>query len=117
MKVLIMDGQEKRRDQIKDAIEKNQHEVIDCYSSNDFMVNVQENEPGLLVLDMDTWKKGKSIYNYFRVGNKLENLPIVLYNAEEDTFFIPDRDRHEKDRILPKSTDVETIADTVQQCL
>lgn len=81
------------------------------------MTAVESEKPNLALLDMGTWKKGKSIYNYFRVGKKLENVPVILYNAEEDAYFITDRARHDKDRILSNPTEIETIIDTVQQVL
>lgn len=110
-----MDDLKSRRAQVRDAAEKLSHEIIDCSTTNDFITNIEENNPQMLVVDMDTWKKGKSIYNYFHIGKKLENLPVVLYNAEEDTYFISDRTRNEKDRILPKPTDIETILDSIQE--
>jgi len=117
MKILIVDDLKKRKQQIKEAIEMRHHEVSDCHLTNDFMDALENNSYDMIVLDMETWKKGKSVYNYFKVGKRLENIPIILYNAEEDTYFIPDRVRHEKDRILSKPVDVDTVIDTVQQTL
>lgn len=116
MRILLLDDTEKRKVQLKDAIQK-QHEIVDCTSSNDLMSAVESEKLDLALLDMGTWKKGKAIYNYFRIGKKLENVPVVLYNAEEDAYFIADRTRHEKDRILSNPTEIETIVDTVQQIL
>jgi chemosensory pili system protein ChpA (sensor histidine kinase/response regulator) len=115
MKILLIDDTSARRTMIKEAIEKHNHSVVECHYSNDFLTVLEENVPELVVLDMETWKRGKSIYNYFRVGKKLENVPIILYNAEEDTYFIQDRTRNDKDRILSKPTDIETIIDAIQQ--
>jgi DTW domain-containing protein YfiP len=81
------------------------------------MTVLESEKPNLALLDMGTWKKGKSIYNYFHIGKKLENIPVILYNAEEDAYFITDRARHDKDRILSNPTEIETIIDTVQQVL
>ncbi|NLD99988.1 MAG: response regulator [Fibrobacter sp.] len=116
MKILIVDDLKRRKQQLKEAIEK-QHQVTDISLTNEFMTIVENETFDMIVLDMETWKKGKSVYNYFKIGKKLENIPIILYNAEEDTYFIPDRVRHEKDRILSKPVDVETVIDTVQQTI
>jgi hypothetical protein len=62
-----------------------------------------------MILFFVIWKhgvKGRAIYNYYRIGKNLENLPILLYNADEDTYFIQDRARHEKDRVLSKPSEV-----------
>lgn len=116
MKILLLDDVKKRKQQIKDGMQK-KHEIIDCLNTNDLMTAVETVKPDLALLDMATWKKGKSVYNYFHVGKKLENVPVVLYNAEEDAYFIADRTRHDSDRILSNPTDVETIIDTVQQII
>ncbi len=116
MKILLLDDTQKRKAQLKDAIQK-QHEIIDCTSSNELMTAIESVKPNLFLLDMGTWKKGKAIYNYFHIGKKLENVPVILYNAEEDAYFITDRARHEKDRILSNPTEIETIIDTVQQIM
>jgi|GEM_PF-758309 len=115
MKIIIMDDTRKRRDELKQAIEKHYKNVLAFYSSNDFISSIDESIPDLILLDMETWKKGKSIYNYLKIGKKLENTPVILYNAEEDMYFVQDRSRHEKDRVLQKPTDVGTIAELVQQ--
>jgi DNA-binding NarL/FixJ family response regulator len=116
MKIVIMDDTRQRRAQLKEAIEKQHKNVQDFYSSNDFITSIDESAPDLILLDMETWRKGKSIYNYLRLGKKLENTPIIQYNnSEEDTYFIQDRIRHEKDRVLPKPTEVGTIVELVQQ--
>ncbi|MBN1600034.1 MAG: response regulator [Chitinispirillaceae bacterium] len=115
MKVLLLDDARARRNHIKDAVSRLYHEVTDCYSSNDFISVIQESNYDIILLDMDTWRKGRSIYNYFRIGKKLENLPILLYNADEDTYFIQDRARHEKDRVLSKPSEVDAIIEALQQ--
>ena len=115
MKILLLDDSRKRRVQIKEAVSQNQHKLLDCSTSNDFVSSLENDSPELVLLDMETWRKGKSIYNYFRISKKLENIPIIFYNAEEDSYFIPERNRHEKDRVLSKPTEVENIVETMQQ--
>ena len=112
MKVLLMDDVRKRRHQIKDLLTK-QHTVAECFTSNDFIEQVQTENYDMVMLDMDTWKKGSSIYHYFRIGKHLEKLPVVLYNTEEDAPYLPDRARHENDRILPKPFEIESLVESV----
>lgn len=114
MKILILDDSRSRREQLKEAAEKLSHEVVACSTSNDFITNVEEFQPQVAAVDIATWKKGKSIYSYFHIGKKLEKIPVILYNTDEDTYFISERKGNEKDRILPKPTDIETIIDSLQ---
>ena len=112
MNVLLMDDIRKRRHQIKDLLTK-QHSVVECFTSNDFIDQVQTDDFDMVVLDMDTWKKGSSIYHYFRIGKHLEKLPVVLYNTDDDAPYLPDRARHENDRILPKPFEIESLVESV----
>lgn len=112
MNILLMDDTRKRRSQIKDLLTK-QHTVTDCCTSNEFIGEVQKEGYDLLMLDMDTWRKGSSIYYYFRIGRLLEKLPVLLYNTDDDTPCLPDRARHENDRILPKPFEIESLVESV----
>jgi len=69
MNVLLMDDTRKRRNQINELLSK-QHKVTDCYSSNEFITLIEEGSFDIVVLDMDTWSKGSSIYHYFKIGKK-----------------------------------------------
>ncbi|MBN1577821.1 MAG: hypothetical protein JW913_14770 [Chitinispirillaceae bacterium] len=112
MRILLMDDLRKRRNQIKDLLAR-QHSVVDCCISNRFIDEVQKEGYDLLALDMDTWKKGSSIYHYFRIGKLLEKMPVLLYNTDDDTPCLPDRARHENDRILPKPFEMESLVESV----
>ena len=112
MNILLMDDTRKRRNQIEELLSK-QHSVVGCFSSNDFIEEVQKNDFDMVVLDMDTWNKGSSIYHYFRIGKFLEKMPVILYNTDDDTPYLPDRARHENDRILPKPFELESLVESV----
>lgn len=88
MTVLLMDDTRKRRGQIGELLLK-KHSVIECFTSNDFIAQLETTTPDLLLLDADTWKKGAAIYHYFRIGKQLEKMPVVLYNADEETSYLP----------------------------
>jgi len=112
MNILLMDDTKKRRNQIRDLLAR-QHSIVDCCTSNDFIVEAQKEGYDMLMLDMDTWKKGSSIYHYFRIGKLLEKLPVLLYNTDDDTPCLSDRARHENDRILPKPFEIESLVESV----
>lgn len=115
MKLILVDDNRKRREQIKTAASKRQYRVIDCPTTNDFLTSIENEKVDLLVIETETWKKNKSIFNYFKIGKELENLPVILYNAEDDSYIIQDRNRSDRDRILPKPTDVETLIESIGQ--
>lgn len=115
MKILVMDDTRKRRTQIKEEIVKKGHDVIECYTSNEFIDRIGENKADLILLDADTWKKGKSIYNYLKISKKMENIPVIYYNSEDDNMAIQDRPGNEKDLVLSKPTEVEAVLDRVQR--
>lgn len=112
MKILLMDDTRSRREQIIELVGR-QHTVNSCCTSNDFINEVTDNEYDMIMLDMDTWKKGSSIYHYFRVGKLLEKTAVLLYNTDSDTPCLPDRARHENDRILPKPFEMESLVESV----
>ncbi len=112
MNILLMDDNRKRRNQVKDLLSR-RHSVVDCFTSNDFMEEVYKDGYDLLMLDMDTWKKGSAIYRYFRISNILEKIPVLLYNTNSQTTCLPDRARHENDRILPKPFEIESLVESV----
>lgn len=112
MTILLMDDTRKRRSQIMDLLSK-QHSVVESFTSNDFIEQVQSDTFDMVVLDMDTWKKGSSIYHYFRIGKHLEKVPVVLYNTDDEAPYLPDRARNENDRILPKPFEIESLVESI----
>lgn len=114
MKILLVDAVRSRRAQLTDALQKKRYEVTACISSNDFVTTVEKQKFDYLLLDMDAWIRGKSLYNYFGLSKKLENLPIVFYNSSMNFSILNDRPRHSKDRILFKPSEVDAILGSVQ---
>lgn len=112
MNVLLMDDTRKRRSQIIELVSK-QHTVTECFTSNDFIDHIENGNFDLVMLDMDTWTKGTSIYHYLKIGKKLEKWPVTLYNSDDDTPYLPDRTRHENDRILPKPFEIESLVESM----
>ena len=109
MKILLLDDFRTRRNSLVDALQKKRYEVTPCFSSNEFIVSVDKQKFDLLLLDMESWNRGKSIYHRFATAKKLENVPILFYNANMNFSMLNDRARHQKDRILFKPTEVDAI--------
>ena len=114
MKILILDDTRNRRSQLADALQKKRFEVTACYSTNEFIGALEKQKYDEVLLDMDSWNRGKSIYTYFGIAKRLENLPIVFYNAAMNFSILNDRPRHGKDRILFKPTDADAVLNSLQ---
>jgi DNA-binding NtrC family response regulator len=115
MKILLLDDYRTRRNGLVDALQKKRYEVTACYSSNDFITAIDKHKFDVLLLDMESWYRGKSIYLQFGVAKKLESLPILFYNANVNFSMLNDRARHQKDRILFKPTEVDAIVAGLQE--
>jgi DNA-binding NtrC family response regulator len=109
MKILLLDDTRKRRKELVDAMQKKHYEVEACYSSSSFMQLIDKQKINLILIDMDSWNKGKGVYSRFGIAKKLESLPILFYNASMNFSILHDRPRHGKDRILFKPTEVDAI--------
>jgi DNA-binding response OmpR family regulator len=109
MKILLLDDTRKRRNELVNAMQKKHYEVEACYSSNHFMQLIDKQKVNLVLLDMDSWNKGKAIFSRYGIAKKLETLPILFYNASMNFSILHDRPRHGKDRILFKPTEVGAI--------
>jgi CheY-like chemotaxis protein len=114
MKVLVFDDGRKRRTELVDALQKKKCDVTAHYSSNDLIAAVEKNKFDVLLLDMESWNRGKSVYERFGMARRLESQPIVFYNAALNFSILNDRPRHAKDRILFKPTGVDAIVMSLQ---
>jgi FixJ family two-component response regulator len=122
MEVLILDDLKSRKTKLVEMIEKRMYKVVQCGTSNDFLSAVDHSLPGLILLDFDTWHRGRSINAYFQTGKKIEHVPVVFYNTPPNFVALSDRNRHEKDFVLQKppevdSVDVDSVIDAVSHSL
>jgi DNA-binding NtrC family response regulator len=117
MDVLILDELKSRKDKLAETLEKRRYKVVQCGTSNDFITSVNNALPNLILVDLDTWHRGRSMYSYFQIGKKIEHVPVVFYNAPPNFVALPDRSRNEKDYVLPKPSEVESVVDAVSHSL
>jgi DNA-binding NtrC family response regulator len=113
MEILILDDLKSRLETISQSLEKRRYKVISCRTSNDFLTSINQSMPGLILMDYDTWFKGRSIWFYFQIGEKLQSVPIIFYNTPPKFVAVKDRKRHEKDYVLQKPSEVDSIIDAV----
>jgi PleD family two-component response regulator len=115
MNVAVVDESRKRRRQIVEALQKMNHTVTEATTSQDLITLVEERRPERMLLDVGTWKNGRAIYNYFRIGKKLAGIPILFYNSYEGFNIEAIREPHDKDRVVNEPAKVEDIISAVEQ--
>ena len=113
MNILVMDELRSRRSQIQEAFAKGKYKVRTCCGSNDFINLIEDSTWDMILLDVESWNHGKSIYYYFEIGKKLENVPILFYNTSEKFAGIANRSPNDRDHVLQKPTEVATILSMV----
>jgi DNA-binding NtrC family response regulator len=117
MELLILDDLKSRMAKLTETLEKRRYKVVQCSTSNDFISAVANSTSGLILLDFETWHRGRSMYSYFQVGKNIENIPVVFYNTPPNFVALSERSRHEKDYVLQKPAEVESVIDAVSHCL
>ena len=116
MKILLLDDEKSRKNEMVTALEKSKHKVLVCTTSNEFIDAVEDQSINCLCLDYDTWHKGRSIYGYFNIPKRMERTPIIVYNSPTHYSAITNRAKHDKDRMLPKPTEAFSLVEAVAQC-
>jgi PleD family two-component response regulator len=109
MKVVVLDESKKRTEQIVEILQKKRYTFVCCTQSGQFMETLQESLPDKIIIDYDAWLHGRMIYNHFNLSKRIENVPVVFYNAPENFVALNNRKRHDSDRILNKTTDSDAF--------
>jgi DNA-binding NtrC family response regulator len=109
MKVLILDDTRNRRNQLGEALQKKRYDVTALYGSNELIAALEKSKFDMMLLDMESWNRGKAIYGRFGIARRIESLPIVFYNAALNFTTLNDRPRHAKDRVFFKPSTVDTV--------
>ena len=115
MKILILDGERTRRNELADTLRTKRSEATPIHGSNAFIEAVEKGKYDLLLIDMASWCRGRPIYERFGIAKKLENTPILFYNAPPKFSALDGRSRHAKDRILPLPTETAAVVASVQE--
>ena len=113
MKVMVVDEVQARATELAGLLSAKDHDVVCCGGSCQFMDAVQEQGTKAIMLDVESWQKGRSVYEYFDIAHRLADIPMVFYNAPEDFSELQDRPRLDKDVILPKPATADAIAESL----
>ena len=114
MKVIVMDESRKRNAQIANLLQRRKHQVTLCTGTNDFLGALGTVKVDRVLLNIDTWQRGNSVYKYFATANKLSSTPIVFYNAPENFSNLSARERNEEDRVLTKPVEAEAVVEALE---
>jgi hypothetical protein len=111
MRLLVLDESRERSTQLIDLLKKSRHEVECISNTNDFIAkSTGKSVPDRILVDADSWRHGKAIYDYFGIGLRLESIPLTIYNSPEGFAGPADRPRHNADVLLPKTATIEQVA-------
>jgi len=114
MKILILDDARTRRNELADKLRKKRNDVTSIYGSNDFIDAVEKSKCDFLVLDVESWRRGKPIYERFGIAKKLEKTPILFCNAPVNFSSLGERSKHPKDRVLATPTEADAVIAALQ---
>jgi hypothetical protein len=117
MKVLVLDNGRNQAGPIREAFSGKKIDAVVCSTSNEFMAAVtapNASKYEMVYINVETWKRGRCIYDYFGAWQRFESKPIVFYNADENfPGIVGQRKPGEKDRVLLKPSDIEAAIDAV----
>jgi DNA-binding response OmpR family regulator len=111
MRVLLLDEYTRRSAIVCEQLVKKNHELKCCYSSTDFMSALAEGAVDVVLLSHLAWSKGKSLYRYFDTSARLEQIPIILFDAPEGVTRLDSRPAHRQDRIIGKPSKADLIVE------
>ncbi|MBD3240491.1 MAG: hypothetical protein GF331_07885 [Chitinivibrionales bacterium] len=115
MNILVVDETRTRADELVRLIQKKDHDAVRCDGTSQFLDSLAKKGAKIVALDVESWQKGRAIYDYFDVAHRfLADTPIVFYNAPDDFAGLRDRARLDKDVVLPTSATVETVAESLE---
>lgn len=114
MKIIALEESKTRKEQIVNLLEEKGHDVLVCSISGEFMEAIENSAPDKILLNVDSWQHGRAIYSYFKFSKKLDDTPIIFYNAPENFTTIPDREPNQEDKIFTKFTEIEEVLSDVK---
>ena len=84
MNIIVLEEVKSQKETFVQLLEEKGHEVTACLASGDFMEAVESVMPDLILMNVQAWQHGLAMYNHFNFVQKLEDIPIVFYNAPDN---------------------------------
>ena len=113
MKVVLLEENRLRRDDLHDAIAQKGNTVLLCPDSSSFMEAVYAGDAECYVIDVRSWFRGESIFSYYSVEKRMKSVPALFYNSPEGFSTVEGREPHPQDIVLEKEKNPQVIADRI----
>jgi hypothetical protein len=113
MKIIVMDESRKKNVQICELLQKKKHKAVSCQTSTSFLEALDEGGIDRILLNVESWQRGRAMYKYFDVPARLGAIPVVFYNAPENFINITARDKNEQDRVLASPAEAEAVVESI----
>lgn len=109
MKLVVLYEHKRYRAELEEALTSAGHTVTLCKNSSDFLEVAENLKADRLIIDVKSWYRGAAIYNYFTIGEQLNALPALFFDAPEGFSSIEDRAAQAGDIVLEKERSVDAI--------
>jgi hypothetical protein len=114
MKIIVMDETGKGNLHLTDLLQKKKHKVVSCPNSAAFLDALNDGGVERIMLNVESWQRGRAIYKLFDIPAKTGSVPVTFYNAPDNFTNIPARARNEKDRVLAADVQLDAVAESVE---
>lgn len=114
MKLVILDENRNRQELLAKKLEEKNHKVVSCTNTSAFMNALNGLSCDRVIIDIESWRRGRSIYSFFNVESKLASTPILFCNASEGFTKLSARAQNEQDLVLTKPTTEEAILKSLE---
>jgi DNA-binding response OmpR family regulator len=109
MRIIVLDESKKRTNQIVEFLQRKKYDYVCCSQSSEFVEAVTEKKADKILVEYDAWRHGRAIYNYLDFTRKMEDVPVVCYNAPESFTALNNRKKHSDDRVVYQMTEDESF--------
>ncbi len=109
MKIVLLYEDKLNREKLTKQIETAGHDITLCTTSGNFMEAVYENSADLYIIDVKSWFRGSSIYNYYNVPVKLSGVRSIFFNTPEGFTSVEGRESMDVDSIIENDGALEKI--------
>jgi DNA-binding response OmpR family regulator len=115
MRIIVLDESKSRTEQMVEILQRKKYDYVCCSQTGQFFDAINEKKPDKLFLDYEGWCHGRMVYNFFGLTRKLDDTPVVVYNAPENFVALTNRKKHENDRVFAKAVDGDTFSKVLME--
>jgi response regulator RpfG family c-di-GMP phosphodiesterase len=113
VKVVVLDDSKKRKELVTNLLEEKGYDVVACLATGEFMETIETTSPDTVLVDVESWQRGKPLLNYFKFSRKLSEIPVFFYNAPENFIGISDRAQHQHDKFFTRHVPLDEVISNI----